>query len=69
MTSVKFTRKNERKKKKKKKTVLDRCDLLGIYPEGSRSPDGRIYRGLSGTVFFTHFTLSTILRVYITEVS
>lgn len=29
-------------------TVLDRGDLFGIYPEGTRSPDGRIYRGRTG---------------------
>ena len=28
--------------------VLGREDLLGIYPEGTRSPDGRLYRGRVG---------------------
>ncbi|WP_329460388.1 lysophospholipid acyltransferase family protein [Streptomyces sp. NBC_01497] len=28
--------------------VLDRGDLFGIYPEGTRSPDGRLYRGKPG---------------------
>jgi 1-acyl-sn-glycerol-3-phosphate acyltransferase len=28
--------------------VLNRGDLLGIYPEGTRSPDGRLYRGKTG---------------------
>jgi 1-acyl-sn-glycerol-3-phosphate acyltransferase len=30
------------------KRVLDRGALLGIYPEGTRSPDGRLYRGKTG---------------------
>ncbi|MGH8870046.1 MAG: lysophospholipid acyltransferase family protein [Actinomycetes bacterium] len=29
-------------------SVLGREDLLGIYPEGTRSPDGRLYRGKTG---------------------
>ncbi|AZA08906.1 2-acyl-glycerophospho-ethanolamine acyltransferase [Corynebacterium pseudopelargi] len=28
--------------------VLDNGDLFGIYPEGTRSPDGRVYKGKSG---------------------
>lgn len=28
--------------------VFARGDLFGIYPEGTRSPDGRIYRGHTG---------------------
>jgi 1-acyl-sn-glycerol-3-phosphate acyltransferase len=28
--------------------VLGNGDLLGIYPEGTRSPDGRLYRGKTG---------------------
>ncbi len=28
--------------------VLGRGDLLGMYPEGTRSPDGRLYRGKTG---------------------
>lgn len=28
--------------------VLGRSELLGIYPEGTRSPDGRLYRGRTG---------------------
>jgi 1-acyl-sn-glycerol-3-phosphate acyltransferase len=30
--------------------ILKRGDLLGIYPEGTRSPDGRLYRGKTGPV-------------------
>lgn len=29
-------------------SIFDRQDLFGIYPEGTRSPDGRIYRGHTG---------------------
>ncbi|MFI8594807.1 lysophospholipid acyltransferase family protein [Microbacterium sp. NPDC078428] len=29
-------------------SVLAREDLLGIYPEGTRSPDGKLYRGRVG---------------------
>jgi 1-acyl-sn-glycerol-3-phosphate acyltransferase len=28
--------------------ILSTGDLLGIYPEGTRSPDGRLYRGKTG---------------------
>ena len=28
--------------------MLERGELFGIYPEGTRSPDGRLYRGKTG---------------------
>lgn len=33
--------------------VLGRGELLGIYPEGTRSPDGRLYRGRTGIARMT----------------
>lgn len=30
------------------RAILGRGDIFAIYPEGTRSPDGRIYRGRSG---------------------
>lgn len=30
--------------------ILSKGELLGIYPEGTRSPDGRLYRGKTGPV-------------------
>lgn len=30
------------------KRILDEGELFGIYPEGTRSPDGRLYRGKTG---------------------
>jgi 1-acyl-sn-glycerol-3-phosphate acyltransferase len=32
----------------KGREVLDKGHLFGIYPEGTRSPDGRLYRGKTG---------------------
>ena len=33
---------------KKGLEILNKGDLLGLYPEGTRSPDGRLYRGKTG---------------------
>lgn len=30
------------------RTILESGELFGIYPEGTRSPDGRLYRGKTG---------------------
>ena len=35
---------------RKGQEVLESGKLLGIYPEGTRSPDGRLYRGKTGPV-------------------
>ena len=45
--------------------VLQRGDLLGIYPEGTRSPDGRLYRGKTGPVRLAMRTGSPLLPVAI----
>ncbi|HEX9683397.1 MAG TPA: lysophospholipid acyltransferase family protein [Acidimicrobiales bacterium] len=33
--------------------VLDRGNIFGIYPEGTRSPDGRLYKGHTGVARLT----------------
>ncbi|GLW06508.1 1-acyl-sn-glycerol-3-phosphate acyltransferase [Microtetraspora sp. NBRC 13810] len=33
--------------------VLNAGDLFGLYPEGTRSPDGRLYRGKIGVAWLT----------------
>lgn len=43
--------------------VLERGHLLGIYPEGTRSPDGRLYRGKTGPVRLALRTGAPILPV------
>ena len=35
---------------RKGQEILDAGKLLGIYPEGTRTPDGRLYRGKTGPV-------------------
>jgi 1-acyl-sn-glycerol-3-phosphate acyltransferase len=43
--------------------VLGRGDLLGIYPEGTRSPDGRLYRGKTGVARMTLETGAPVIPV------
>lgn len=41
--------------------VLSRGDILGMYPEGTRSPDGRLYKGKTG---LARIALKTGVPVY-----
>ena len=41
--------------------VLERGDALGMYPEGTRSPDGRLYRGKTG---MARIALKSGVKVY-----
>lgn len=43
--------------------VLETGDLLGIYPEGTRSPDGRLYRGKTGVARLALETGAPVLAV------
>ncbi|ATG55029.1 1-acyl-sn-glycerol-3-phosphate acyltransferase [Brachybacterium ginsengisoli] len=43
--------------------VLERGQVLGIYPEGTRSPDGRLYRGKTGVARFALATGAPIVPV------
>jgi len=43
--------------------VLSRGDVLGIYPEGTRSPDGRLHRGKTGVARFALATGAPIVPV------
>jgi 1-acyl-sn-glycerol-3-phosphate acyltransferase len=43
--------------------VLDRGGLLGIYPEGTRSPDGTCYRGKTGVARMALDTRSPVIPV------
>ncbi len=41
--------------------VLEEGKLFGIYPEGTRSPDGRLYRGRTGIARLTLMTGAPVL--------
>jgi 1-acyl-sn-glycerol-3-phosphate acyltransferase len=43
--------------------VLERGELLGIYPEGTRSPDGRLYRGRNGVARLTLDTGAPVIPI------
>lgn len=43
--------------------ILRHGDVLGIYPEGSRSPDGRLYRGRTGAARMALETGSPIVPI------
>lgn len=46
--------------------VLRRGEVLGIYPEGTRSPDGRMYRGKTGMARIALATDAPIVPVAVT---
>lgn len=43
--------------------VLEQGELLGIYPEGTRSPDGRLYRGKTGVARLALATGAPVIPV------
>jgi 1-acyl-sn-glycerol-3-phosphate acyltransferase len=43
--------------------ILKQGKLLGIYPEGTRSPDGRLYRGKTGVARMTLETGAPVIPV------
>lgn len=43
--------------------LLERGELFGIHPEGTRSPDGRLYRGKVGVAWLTLRTGAPVLPV------
>jgi 1-acyl-sn-glycerol-3-phosphate acyltransferase len=45
--------------------VLDHGDVFGIYPEGTRSLDGRLYRGHTGVAALALTTGATVVPVAI----
>ena len=48
---------------RKGQEILEGGHLLGIYPEGTRSPDGRLYRGKTGPVRLALRTGAPIIPV------
>jgi 1-acyl-sn-glycerol-3-phosphate acyltransferase len=48
---------------RKGQQILESGRLLGIYPEGTRSPDGRLYRGKTGPVRLAFRTGAPLIPV------
>lgn len=48
---------------RKGQEIIEKGHLLGIYPEGTRSPDGRLYRGKTGPVRLSLRTGAPIIPV------
>jgi len=48
------------------RTVLERGDAFGIYPEGTRSRDGRLYRGRTGVGWLSLAAGATVVPVGLT---
>ena len=46
--------------------ILEKGELFGIHPEGTRSPDGRLYRGHSGVARLAFETGAPIVPVALT---
>jgi 1-acyl-sn-glycerol-3-phosphate acyltransferase len=46
--------------------ILEEGKLLGIYPEGTRSPDGRLYRGKTGVARMTIETGAPVVPLAMT---
>ncbi|MBC9955360.1 1-acyl-sn-glycerol-3-phosphate acyltransferase [Leucobacter sp. cx-42] len=44
-------------------SVLERGDVLGIYPEGTRSPDAKLYRGRTGVARLVLESGATVVPV------
>lgn len=45
------------------RAVVEKGNVLGFYPEGTRSPDGRIYRGKTGMARIAMETGTTVIPV------
>lgn len=45
------------------RSVLDPGEIFGIYPEGTRSPDGRLYRGRTGIARIAMATGAPVIPV------